>query len=88
VQSLPQVPQCELSLLVFVSQPSRLAFSSALQLPHPGSQPVMLHWLTAQAGVPWLELHACPHPPQADTLPLVSVSQPSRLRSSFTLQLM
>jgi hypothetical protein len=36
----------------------------------------MLHWPLAQAGVPWLELQAWPHPPHAATEVLMFTSQP------------
>jgi hypothetical protein len=46
----------------------------------------MLQCAPTQVGVPWLLLHAVPHPPQLDGLLLVSVSQPSRVTFSFALQ--
>jgi len=85
VQSLPQDPQFVLSLLMFVSQPSRTTSSSALQLDQPESQ-LMLHWAPMQLGVPWLLLQASPHPPQLEGLALTLVSQPSRVAFSLALQ--
>jgi hypothetical protein len=87
VQSFPQEPQFELSLLRLVSQPSRTVFSlgELLQSPYPALQ-LMLHCAPMQLGVPWLLLHAAVHPPQLAGLLLVSVSHPSRVAFSFALQ--
>jgi hypothetical protein len=51
VQSFPQLPQFTVSVFVFVSQPSRLMFSSALQSPYP-SPHVMLHSPPVHSAVP------------------------------------
>jgi hypothetical protein len=51
VQSLPHVPQFSVSAFVFVSQPSRLMFSSALQSPYPDAH-AMLHAPPRQLAVP------------------------------------
>jgi len=85
VQLFPHDPQFVLSACRFVSQPSRTAFSFALQLPHPASQ-LIPHAPPTQLGTPWLELHGVVHPPQVLALVLVSVSQPSRVAFSFALQ--
>ena len=86
MQSFPHDPQFVLSLVVFVSQPSRTAFSFELQLPHPLSQDIV-HCAPTQLGVPWFVLHAAPHAPQLAGLLLTSVSHPSRLAFSLALQL-
>ena len=85
MQLFPHDPQFVLSACRFVSHPSRTAFSSALQLPHPASQ-LIPHAPPTQLGVPWLELHGVVHPPHVLGLVLVFVSQPFRLTSSSALQ--
>jgi hypothetical protein len=62
-------------------------FSFELQSPQPIKH-VMLHCAPTQLGVPWFELQALLQPPQLDGLLLVSVSHPSRLTFSLTLQLL
>jgi hypothetical protein len=76
-------PQLAGLLLVSVSQPSRLTFSFPLQSLHP-----MLHAMVqapaTQLPVPWLALHAWPHPPQLPALVFRSTSQPfPRFPSQF-----
>ena len=62
-------------VLVLVSQPSRLTFSSALQLANPALH-AMLHVPPAQVGVPLAALQAWPQPPQLPTVVLMLTSQP------------
>jgi hypothetical protein len=63
-QTLPQWPQFVRSVLPFVSHPSRLVFSSALQLRNPAEQLTIEQIAPEQIGVPFWVPHACPHPPQ------------------------
>jgi hypothetical protein len=60
----PQRPQLALSVFEFVSHPSRLAFSSALQSRNPDEQADIEQAPAAQLGVPFFVLQAWPHPPQ------------------------
>ena len=85
VQLLPHMPQLTLSLLTFVSQPSRAAFSSAEQSAQPALQ-LIVHCPATHVGEPCDELHGTPQAPQLDGLLLTSVSQPSRATFSLALQ--
>jgi hypothetical protein len=75
LHAVPHPPQLAGLLLVSVSQPSRVEFSFALQSLQPMLH-AMLQVPLAQLAVPWLALHACPHPPQLPALVLRSTSQP------------
>ena len=69
-------PQVAVLLPVFVSQPSRLTFSFALQSLYPTLH-AMLHAPAAQLGVPFALPHAALHPPQCAVLVPRFTSQPS-----------
>jgi hypothetical protein len=75
LHAVPHPPQLAGLLLVSVSQPSRVEFSFALQSLHPMLQ-ATAHAAATQLAVPWLALHASPHPPQLPALVLRSTSQP------------
>jgi len=68
-------PQLFTSLMVCVSQPSRVAFSSAEQLLHPALQ-AMLQLPLEQAGAPLTVLQASSQSPQLSTSVWVLISQP------------
>ena len=70
-----QPPQLFTSLMVWVSQPSRVAFSSAEQLLQPALQ-AMLQVPAEQAGAPLAVLHASSQSPQLSTSVLTLISQP------------
>lgn len=69
-----QLPQWFTSLVVSISQPSRLVFS-VLQLAKPALH-AMLHAPAAQEGVPFTVLHEALHPPQLVVLVFTFVSHP------------
>jgi hypothetical protein len=69
-----QLPQWFTSLVVLISQPSRLVFS-VLQLAKPGLH-AMLHAPAVQLGVPFTVLHEALQPPQLVVLVLTLVSHP------------
>ena len=83
LHAVPHPPQLAGLLLVSVSQPSRVAFSFALQSLQP-----TLHAIeqvpAEQVAVPFELLHDSPHPPQFPALVFRSTSQPfSRLPSQL-----
>lgn len=73
LHALPHVPQWETLPRTLVSQPLPALPS---QLPNPALQAIVQTEPT-QLGVPFVALHAAPHPPQCCTLLLVLISQPS-----------
>ena len=75
--TVTQSPQALMSASVLVSQPSRLAFSSALQSLKPAEQPLMLQLPLAQFGVPLLVPHAALQPPQWSSSVFRFVSHPA-----------
>jgi hypothetical protein len=79
-QTVPQAPQLELFVLRLISHPVEANVS---QSPYPALQ-LMEQTLPAQDGVPFVPLHACPHPPQFAALVARLVSQPfAALLSQF-----
>jgi hypothetical protein len=85
LHELPHDSQFANDVLVFVSQPSRLALS-VLQLPKPALQLVIAHDPLAHTPTPLALLQEVPQLPQFPNDVLVFASQPSRLVFS-TLQL-
>ena len=75
LQGVPQAPQLLSSVLMLVSQPSRLKFSLALQSAYPESQAV-LHCPALQVGVPLVLLQLEPQVPQLVVSFCRSTSQP------------